>query len=101
MVIVARQALFVVWVQCLKIAVRRGEVDPFCLPGMTYEEARHVLSICKVHSLPRPHRSPRMDRDGYQLSWKTKSIRFHVNDYDAALHFCRALFVEQRGRSFS
>ena len=61
---------------------------------MTKKEAFSILRLCQIHNLPKPQIRPA--RNEYQLQWSTAKIKVQIYKHSAALHQCRAFFVEQQ-----
>lgn len=64
---------------------------------MTQAEALHILNLCKRHELPRPKRRP--SGGEYELRWATQVVTAHCRSFDAAIHLCRFMYKEKKGRS--
>lgn len=64
---------------------------------MTRDEAIHILRICQKHHLPKPQRTN--TGDDYELRWTAQVFTARARDYDAALHLCRYMYYERKGRS--
>lgn len=64
---------------------------------MTQQEAAHILNLCKRHELPRPKRHHA--GDDYELRWEAHVFTARARSFDAALHLCRYMFAERKGRA--
>lgn len=66
---------------------------------MTKQEATKILRLCQQHELPKPQIGQHYD--GYTVKWSIRGdISCKLKTYAGAYHFCRVLWLEQKGREF-